>query len=212
MRARIVTALLALLPTVASAAELPAGWAARVDGANDKVVRSARVPSPDRAVGEVRLIQRGELTVVETLLYTKVLRRVVAEINKKEFDNWPEGSAGHDEASRYVDSLRAVQADIWSRSPKGARDGVTQKMMIDFVLGDSVSGVAIGEYDTTGDGEAIAVTVRRPLAVLELSRDYARRNMRLIVADAFGLNDADLAAVLAPFALLHDKPAEGATP
>ena len=42
----------------------------------------------------------------------------------------------------------------------------------------------------------VVVTSREPLALLDLSPDYVRRNLRLIAADAFHLDDAEAAARL----------------
>ena len=44
----------------------------------------------------------------------------------------------------------------------------------------------------------VRVVRREPLALLELSPDYVRRNLRLITADAFHLEDAAVGPLLGP--------------
>ena len=86
-----------------------------LDATNDRVLERAYVPSASDKVGEVRLIRRGGADVVQTLLYSKILSRVVAEIRKKELANWPQGAPFHDDALRYVAILDRVQKEIWDR-------------------------------------------------------------------------------------------------
>ena len=190
----------------------PTRHAARLDAAADEVVARGLVPSPERRVGEVRLIRRGDADVVQTLLYTKVLSRVVGEIRRKELANWPEGP-GHDDALRYVDALVAVQKQLWGRLSAAAptRDR-RQKMWIEFVLAPREALIASGALEMEEAGGEVRVLRREPLVVLEPSRDYVRRNMRLIAADSFHVGGAALDALLEPLALLRDPHGAAADP
>jgi hypothetical protein len=183
---------------------VPPGLAPLLDAAHDRVVERAFVPKPEEKVGEVRLIRRGDAEVVQTLLYSKVLARVVAEIRKKELANWPEGQPGHDDALRYADGLAAVQKQIWDRLP---RDEVgadrRQKMGIEFVLAKSAAFVAVGAIAIDETNGEVRVANFEPLAVLEPSRRYVQQNMRLIAADSFHVEGPALAALLASFPLLQ---------
>ena len=91
------------------------------------------------------MIRRGDADVVQTLLYSKILARVVAEIRKKELANWPADQPGHEDALRYVEMLAAVQKEIWNRMP---RDEIgtdrRQKMGIEFVLSKHGALVNVG--------------------------------------------------------------------
>lgn len=179
---------------------LGAEW---LDAAADRVVARSYVPSPERRVGEVRLIRRGEADVVQTLLYTKVLRRVVGEIRQKELANWPEGP-GSEDALRYVDALAAVREQLRgpaSASEKG-RDR-RQRMWIEFVLAPRAALVACGAFEMEEQGGEVRVLRRETLALLEPSRDYVLRNMRLIAADAFHVEGDALGALLEPLELLR---------
>jgi hypothetical protein len=84
----------------------------------------------------VRLVRRGDYDVVQTLLYTKVLSRVVAEIRKKELAGWPDGP-GHAESLRYVEALESVRRTIWNRMPRDSKTADRrQKLWIEFVLAE----------------------------------------------------------------------------
>jgi len=198
--------LLVLLPCMGAAASaevLPARYEARLDAAADEVVARSTVPSPEQRVGEVRLIRRGDANVVQTLLVTKVLSRVVGEIRQKELLNWPEGP-GHEDALRYVDALAVVQKQLWGRllAAEPARDR-RQKIWIEFVLAPRASLIAIGAFEMEEPGGEVHVLRREPLAVLEPSRDYVLRNMRLIAADAFHVEGDALDSLLEPLELLR---------
>lgn len=164
----------------------------------------AFVPSPERKVGEIRLLHVGDADVVQTVLYTTILRRVVGEIRKKEMSNWPEGDSAHVEAERYVEALSQAQQDIWRRLPKGTRGTKSiQKLLIEFAVSPEVGAVLLSEYSSQTVGGEVEVNSRRPLAILELDRSYVIRNMRLIVADAFKVDGAALEQMLEGAPLLR---------
>ena len=188
---------------------VPARLAPLFDASRDEVVRSTFVPSPQEKVGEVRLVKRGAYDVVQTLLYTKVLSRVVAEIRKKELANWPDGP-GHEGALRYCDALETVRRTIWDRMPRNVQTSDRrQKLFIEFALGERADAVALGAFEmdetSTTDG-AVRVRSREPLVVHEPSRAYVQRNMRLIAADSFHVEEAALAPLLGPLRLLLQGP------
>jgi hypothetical protein len=194
--------LLALAWAAAGRAEpvVPPDLAPLLDAAHDRVVERVFVPSPEEKVGEVRLIRRGDAEVVQTLLYSKVLARVVAEIRKKELANWPEGQPGHDDALRYADMLARVQKQIWDRMP---RDEVgtdrRQKMGIEFVLAKRAAFVAVGAIAIDEANGEVRVARFEPIESFVPSRRYVQRNMRLIAADSFHVEGTPLDTLLASF-------------
>ena len=194
---RLVLVAVGLLAAVAADAEsIPPGLAPLFDTAADAVVSSTPVPSPDRRVGDVRLLRRGDAAVVQTVLDTALLPRVVAEIRKKEEANWPAGKPGHDDAERYVATLEQVADQLRAQQPKDPhRTHRRLHLLIEFALDAKQAAVAISGWNP-GDGGA----VRRaePVVVLQPSRDYVRANMRLIAADSFHAEGAALDALLAP--------------
>jgi len=205
--------LVACLNVALAAAEpvVPARLAPLFDASHDEIVRQTAVPSPEQKVGEVRLVRRGDYDVVQTLLYTKVLSRVVAEIRKKELAGWPDGP-GHDDSLRYVEALEGVRRTIWNRMPRDKQIADRrQKLWIEFVLGERAAAVALGAFEMDDGIDAadggVRVRTREPLVVLEPSRAYVHRNMRLIAADSFHVEEAALGEVLGSLRLLQD-PAE----
>ena len=180
---------------------VPSRLAPLLDSAADRVLERTYVPTPADKVGEVRLIRRGDADLVQTLLYSKILARVVAEIRKKELANWPEGQPGHEDALRYVGALANVQKQIWNRMP---RDEIgtdrRQKMGIEFVLTKNAALVSVGALTMTEEDGEVRVVMIEPIESFEPSRDYAQRNMRLIAADSFHVEGPALDALLAPFA------------
>jgi hypothetical protein len=184
-----------------------------LDAAADRTVARVVVPSPEQVVGEVRLVKRGDADVVQTLLYVKVLSRVVAEIRKKEVANWPAGRDGHDDMQRYTEALDQVRKRLWDEQPKNERrDDRRQRMLIELVLDEHDALVAVGTFDMEESGGAAPlVTARRPYVVLRPSRAYIARNMRLIAADSFHVEGAELATLLAPLTQVTAATSAGAS-
>ena len=197
-----------LLGGVAAQAEepvIPASLAPLFDAAHDEVVARAFVPSEAQKAGEVRLVHRRGADVVQTLLYTKVLSRVVAEIRKKELANWPDGRPGHEDALRYCDALDAARKTVWDRLPKDTPSAERrQKLWIEFALADRAAAVGIGTFEMDESGASVTLRTREPLVLLEPSRDYVRRNMRLIAADSFQADGGALDALVAPLQRLGE--------
>ncbi len=193
--------LLALFTAPAAAAEgKPASdHVLLLDGSRDEIVRSEFVPSREQPVGEVRLVRRGPAVVMQTVLYTKFLKRVVAEIRKKEEAAWPRGRDGHGDAVRYVDAVLAAQAGIEERFRRRQdRGDRRQKMLIEFILSGNASIVAIAEPALTETGGRMRVASRRQIAVLHLSRTYVRGNIYEIAWDALRLERKESRALLEP--------------
>lgn len=187
---------LALAVGVSVAASAPP---ALLDPASDRIVRHEAVPDPVRKVGEVRLVQRGDAVVVQTVLVTKALARVVAEIRKKEERNWPEGADGRADMLRYVAALDAARGELGARREATDDDDRRQRLLIEFAASPDAVAMELATF-ADGDVDGPQLPGRTSLARLDLSRAYVVRNMRLIVADAFDLDaaDADRLVPLAP--------------
>jgi hypothetical protein len=213
MRRQVLAALiLAAIAAPAGAAEgkPPAAWARLLDGSRDVVVRAEFVPSGEQPVGEVRLVRRGSAVVMQTVLYTKFLKRVVAEIRKKEMAAWPPDRPGHDDAMKYVDAVQSAQAGIQERfRTREDRGDRSQRMLIEFILSGDASIVAIAEPALVEKGGRMRVASRRQIAVLPLSRAYVRGNIYEIAWDALKLGREDSWSLLEPM-LPPESPAEPA--
>ncbi len=176
---------------VAAVTSLAAPAGPLLDPTADRLLRHEAVPDPVRKVGEVRLLQRGDATVVQTVLVTKALARVIAEIRKKEERNWPAGAAGHDDMLRYVAALDAARAALSARrDAETDGDDRRQRLLIELAASPDAVAAQLATFDDgTVDGGQLPG--RTPLADPALDRAYVVRNMRLILADAFDLDPAD---------------------
>ena len=156
------------------------------------MVARTDVPDAMRKVGEVRLVRRGVAVVVQTLLATKVLPRVVAEIGKKEAGNWPPGAAGREDMERYVAAIeRAAGALRAARDER--QDGDRRvRMVIELVATPEVAGLMVGTFGGTEVDGTLQPTERRPLETMALRKTYVFRNMRLILADAFHVPEGEV--------------------
>ncbi len=110
-------------------------YAHLLDDKRDEIVRSEFVPTEEQPVGEVRLIRRGQAVVMQTVLHTALLKRVVAEIRKKELASWPPERKGHGDAQEYIDAITTAQQRIQERyRQREDRGDRRQKMLIEFIL------------------------------------------------------------------------------
>jgi hypothetical protein len=161
------------------------------DAAADRVVMRTDVPDTTRKVGEVRLVQRGDAIVVQTLLSTKVISRVLAEIRKKETANWPAGQAGHDDMEHYLAAVDRNAEEL--RGERDAEDGDRRvRLAIELVATKDAEGLVLATFGGGEAGGYLAPTERRVLETVALGRPYVVRNMRLILADSFHVPEADV--------------------
>jgi len=187
-----LTMLVALLAgTSAAGAEPPA----QVTGiAGDEVVKRVAVPSSERRQGEVRIVRRGATVVVQTVIHSKVMRRVAGEIAQKEALSWPDGAKSADDRARYVETLRQV-VDAIRAEGNDASAGETDRfrdLRIDFLVQGGRGLVVISGAEVVDEGETLRlVAVREPVERLEPSLDYVQRNMKLIVADSFATSSLE---------------------
>lgn len=146
------------------------------------------MPAPARKVGEVRLISRGNAVVVQTLLSTRLLSRVIAEIGQKEKRNWPENDA----ASRdYMAALAAGRLRVEKRDTGGRADR-RRRLLIEFAADEKDAVVLVGTYTGGADTADLTPRTREVFSTLALPRAYVLRNIRLILADSFHLAETDV--------------------
>jgi hypothetical protein len=186
-RARgLVLLLTALACLAAGEPVVPPKLAPWLDTAHDQIARKAYIPNPAQRIGEVRILRRGDATVVETLIYSKVPSRVIGEIKKKENANWP----GNADAAAYLAALEQVQKTVASRMPPdGLRGDRRHKIWIDFVAAPEAAFIAIGSFQSSIENGKLVVVSREPLVLVQPSREYVERNQRLIAADSFKVED-----------------------
>jgi hypothetical protein len=185
-------------PTAPAAAPAPDARAALLDMSHDVVVDRVFVPSAEKPQGEVRIVRRDGHVVVQTLLYTRVLKRIIRAIGEKERRNWPGGAAGHDDMERYLTALEDFRRAAAGTPGTGTTDADRRvQMLIEFIDAPAGALVAIGAATFEGSGDDLRVRARVTPSVPALSADYVRRNMPLIVSDAFAIGPEDAAARLA---------------
>lgn len=187
-------------------------FAPLLDGRNDRVVRSAFVPAEGQPQGEVHLIRRGNAVVMQTVLYSKFMKRVVAGIRHKEQPVWPPTRKGHADSLRYLDALTKAEARIRQRPGEGETgDERRRKLLIEFILSEKAALVAFFEPEIKEDRGHFRVIAKRPITVLELSRAYVRGDIYEIAWDALMLTREESKAVLDPI-LPADPVGEEAQP
>jgi hypothetical protein len=185
---------LAFLVAVA-AGGVPQGASLVLDPSHDRIVRRASIPSDERTHGEVRIVRRGDATVVQTLLFTNALRRGIQQMKKKELYHWPAGREGRDDSQAFLAELdRAADAVSRDALPRGSDP--RRKLLIEIALSEGSARFALYAPELRRmDGE-LALSTARLLAAKEVSRAYADRAQRLMVATAFHLPEAEAEAAL----------------
>jgi len=196
-------AIVALIVAIASSAAWAAPPAAELlDRSKDQIRERAPITSRGRTHGEVRLIERGSVRVVQTLLYSQVLGRVLGKIRERERENWPADREGHEASSRYVAALdRAERAIPPAQDPdrnRGATGERRRSLLIEFAVSNSREGVALLEPELKEFEGALTIEGARLIEALELPHDFIQRNMRLIAEEHFAIPRDELARMLAP--------------
>jgi hypothetical protein len=170
-----------------------------LDGAEDRIVRSEFVPSEALQQGEVRLIRRGGAVVMQTVLYTRFLKRVVAEIRRKDLAVWPETREGHADSLRYIDALMEASSRILQRYEQRENRGDRHlKLLIEFILSERAALVALYEPELEKAEGHYRIAAKHPIAVLELSRAYVRGDIYEIAWDALKLTRKESVRLLEP--------------
>jgi hypothetical protein len=165
----------------------------------ETVIRHAPVPVDPPYQGEVRLLRRDSATVVQTLLYSKVMNRVVAAIQKKELKGWPQGKEGSEDSRRYIEELLQAYETIRERAKERQKAGDKDRYLqlaIEFVLEGERGYVAFYVPTLTQEDDRLVLHKKELLKKLPLSRHYLRRNMQLILEDNFQLEPDEAAELL----------------
>ena len=182
--ARAVTlrvALAAVLLLTAAASEADEIVPDLTDPTGDRVLFSVPVPKAERAQGEVRVVERAGGLVVQTLLDTKVMKRVVGQIAEKEAASWPEGSPHHGDSIRYVEALGRI-----ALGDAAQFEGRRRRLLIEFVSHPDSAFVRLARPSLDDDEGQQRLVAAETLEVPEVSRAYVEANLVPIVVDAFG--------------------------
>ena len=184
-------------PVVAQEAE--SRYTESLDWTRDLILQRVVVPSMEQPQGEVQLIQRGDLLVVQTLLSSKVLKRVVAAIDAKESRNWPGAREGHIDSLRYREELFRATEKAWEAFRQRVdREQDRQTLAIEFILGPKQSLIALSLPQLSEDGINLRLIDKQPLKVWRGGEVYVQANVIEIVKDSFQLDDAATETLLKP--------------
>jgi len=171
-----------------------------LDRSRDRILLRAPITSRGRTHGEVRLIERGAARVVQTLLYSKVLRRVLAAIRERERANWSTEREGHEASARYLAALERAEQST-RPAPDAQRSATADRrraLLIEFAVSDTREGVALLEPELGEADGALSIQRARLIEALELPRQFIRENMRLIAEEHLATQPDVLARMLAP--------------
>lgn len=153
----------------------------------------ASVPRDGKPRGEVRLFLRDKQVVLQTLLYSRVLKRVLGAIAKKEERFWREKPEAAD-SQLYIAALGRSFEQVWqefkARENKSER---RQGLMIEFRLGEKGSGLLqIARPELSGEPGTLTLGRSRPLATLQPSRSYLLGSLFEISRDSLNLSPQEL--------------------
>ena len=163
------------------------------DGAAPDVtfVERAFIPSSNNVHGEVRLLAKDGGTCVQTLLYSKYLRRGLHEIELEERRHWPAGQPGYADSTNYVACMRQAR-DLVLAAPETKPADPRKKLLIEFNLAPDSAGYALYGMDIAGPPDALRIENRRLLCRQSADAYYVSRAMGLMGAKAFGLTGEKL--------------------
>lgn len=156
------------------------------DASTDRVHAVVAVPDPNRRVGVVRLLSRGDGVVVQTLLDTRLLSRAVAEIRAKEKRAWGEGDAA---SAAYVAALDSALAEVERRPADEER---RRRLLVEFAADAGGEAVLVGTFAAFEDRAMAHPSGREVFATLAPPRAWVLREIRLVVADAFDVPDSEV--------------------
>lgn len=179
--------------------------AAAAVASGERVLRRTFVPTASRPQGEVRLVAREGSAVVQVLLWSRILRRVGTEISEKEENNWPDPSTEGGAASRrYREAVdESIEEVLGESEPSLTLDGRLDPpppgkigLLIELSSTSEGGAAAFFSADVEPTGSGFALVRSREIRRIELPAAYATENLRLVVADSFGIDEAEAAAAI----------------
>ncbi len=183
MSRRLLIAL-CLLGLASARAEEP--WLAR-----------AFLPSSNNVHGEVRLLQRDGTACMQTLLYSKYLRRGLHEMAKQERQAWPDGWPCCEYSSNYLAAVDAGKREVLGDvAPEAPAEPELKRMLIEFCFSPTGTWYTVGELELDGPPEARQVTRTRVIREAAAHPHYVSRAMWLMGERGFGLEPAALQDLL----------------
>jgi hypothetical protein len=154
--------------------------------AAEAFIARAYIPSSNNIHGEVRLIARDGGTCVQTLLYSKYLRRGLHEMELEERRRWPAGKSGYEDSTNYIACMRQAR-DLVLAATEAKPVDPRKKLLIEFTLGPDSAGYALYGMDIAGPPDALRIENRRLLCQRKADAYYVSRAMSFMGTKGFGL-------------------------
>jgi len=170
----------------------------KVQASTETLIWRSPIPAKPPYQGEVRLIRRDAALVMQTILNSKVLRHVVAAIQKKEFSAWPEDREGWIDSRRYSDELYRAYESIQARVKRRKNSDRYLNLLIEFVLQERHSFVALYEPTLSKSGNQFSVKEKEILKKMNTSRTYIYKSLQEIAQDSFQLEEQEVLRLLQP--------------
>ena len=159
----------------------------------DPWLARAFVPSTNSVHGEVRLLKRGDTACLQTLLYSKYLRRGLHEMAKKERAAWPEGWPCCDVSTNYLADLDLAKAEVLGAAPETTNGpGEVKRMLIEFNYSPTGCWYAVGDLELAGPPDNLEAVNSRWWVARSVHPHYVSRAMYLMSQQAFGLDDQEI--------------------
>lgn len=157
----------------------------------------AFVPSSNSVHGEVRLLKRGDTACMQTLLYSKYLRRGLHEMARQERQAWPDDWPCCEVSSNYLADLAAVKAEVLGSAAGSSSETTTPaRMLIEFSFSPTGAFFAVGDMELEGAPDALAVVKPRLARRQAAHPYYVSRAMHIMGERGFGLPPGELDALL----------------
>ena len=164
----------------------------RAYAAAPTTLASARVPDAKKPQGEVRLLLRDDAVVVQTLLHSKILKRVLGVIAHKEKRFWHE-KPGQEDSNQYVAALSRSYDAVHARfKTREDRDNRYQDLLIEFVVTKDRAWLEIARPTVHLNAGAFEILRSEPMERLVPARSYVIASLFEIGRDALGLSAAEL--------------------
>ena len=157
----------------------------------ETILRRSWIPSAERPQGEIRLVERSGVPVIEVLLHTRVLKHVVARIRDKEKAAWPDGGEGADASRLYLDALEQSVADVRrAHAPTPTEKGQAPPspklgLLIEIGAAGERGFATFSDVDVVEGKDGLEVRRVRPLRRLDQPVAWAKRTVELIRAEHF---------------------------
>ncbi len=155
----------------------------------ETVLKRVVVPNAENPQGEVQLLSYNHTVIVRTLLFSPILKRVVAVIDDKERKRWPDDKDGFVASQRYRDALFTATEQVWkSFRERSNRAEKRQAMIIDFILSKAKGEILLQQPTVTGDFGNLQIIEATDLAHWSSRGQYVQENMVEILHDNFVLD------------------------